>query len=588
MLSYLGIATSIGQAIDLPVIVRSLAVSMGFLKEDQLPLGIDKDFLLSLDSDLSVQNYSCQMVDNYECAWWKGSEPRILRSAHKLDASSIDKCLETHEKQLMSGVGPASHRVEIQQRAGRIGTPGPQSKCPKCREYISILSDTIQVIADANNLASTMLNSAETQWNIDMRRASTFNLLHEAAVIKEMGVSSASSETRIVDDAKSVAEKAQQELKRLQALPPTSHKWTWGESLSTADVLALARSGSRPKNRLHSGYDLSLKDGSQDGEVSSDRSMPKTLPMLNAWESASQVHLPDNTFPALTYFEKNKNLIYNPLGKTKPSASPVVATASGTLPELSAENVHLHTELSYGQEKESPDSVSPVPIEDEWSSAGGVQDGTMAGVESEKLAGGLVDVLGRNVMPETSAGGIEDMWESASDDEGENGVDGPTETTKGQKGDGPTGTMMAETSAGGIEDMWESASDDEGGCVIKGGIDKTSAVDIEAIEDVWTSASEDDVSSPIGDFSSQPTANSNFQVSPSRITIDRLQASFPLSNAWPDLESINRHSQNPTDSVLETPAPDSFRRYGPEDFSNLQDHMFEEKVSDSSDEDYDE
>ena len=95
-----------------------------------------------------------------------------------------------------------------------------------------------------------------------------------------------------------------------------------------------------------------------------------------------------------------------------------------------------------------------------------------------------------------------------------------------------------------VEDEWVSDSDGNG----NGGVQLNSAISAISMErvpeDEWVSATESD-----SDFmSSQPTVNSQMMVSQSRITL-----------------------------------PSTYRQYGPEDFSNLQDHMFEDKLSDSED-----
>ena len=59
ILSYIGVATSIGQIIHVPIIVRSLANSMALLHESQLPISFDSDFLLMLDIDMSDKDNKC-------------------------------------------------------------------------------------------------------------------------------------------------------------------------------------------------------------------------------------------------------------------------------------------------------------------------------------------------------------------------------------------------------------------------------------------------------------------------------------------------------------------------------------------------
>jgi hypothetical protein len=68
-----------------PIIVRSLAESFATLDEDQLPIGMDRDFMLTLDSDLAEQNSHCRRVDKYEKNWWIRSKQKDLDSVKVMD-----------------------------------------------------------------------------------------------------------------------------------------------------------------------------------------------------------------------------------------------------------------------------------------------------------------------------------------------------------------------------------------------------------------------------------------------------------------------------------------------------------------------
>lgn len=245
MLSFVGIGTSFGHPLDVPIVLRSLAASMAILEENDLPMGLDRDFLMTLDSDLSFQNPICQIVDEYDCAWWNGRKPRSLDLAKVMDRSSVFDCLEKHENQLIGNIEPiydisALPKTPILPLNADISANIPGSsttkpiKCRKCDKYSQILSNSLQDILDTHSFASTMLTCSETQWNIDMRRASTFNLLHEAVVIKEMANPMADKQSALPKGniIESVTEKAKRELVRLKSLPYTSYKWTWGEKLT--------------------------------------------------------------------------------------------------------------------------------------------------------------------------------------------------------------------------------------------------------------------------------------------------------------------------------------------------------------------
>jgi hypothetical protein len=70
----------------------------------------------------------------------------------------------------------------------------------------------------------------------------------------------------------------------------------------------------------------------------------------------------------------------------------------------------------------------------------------------------------------------------------------------------------------------------------------------------------------------------------SRITLNNSLPSFPLSDAWPVMDSDGE--SNATNLSLETPGPDPFRHFTSDDFSNLQDYMFEDKLTDSESDEF--
>ena len=101
VLSYVGVASSIGLAVELPIILRSLADSLALVDEKMLPLNFDQDFLLMLDIGAHNDDNDSQVVKKYERSWWIGKKPRNLDLIEILDKSSITRCLETHQHQLL-------------------------------------------------------------------------------------------------------------------------------------------------------------------------------------------------------------------------------------------------------------------------------------------------------------------------------------------------------------------------------------------------------------------------------------------------------------------------------------------------------
>jgi hypothetical protein len=555
VLSYIGFSTSIGHTLQVPIIVRSLADSIALLDEDDLPLPFDLDFKIMLDVDPSFQHRLCQLVDVYSSAWWKRNKPRTLDLADILDASSFRRLLDTHKEQLADAEDTT---WDIPPIPTSPKSPPPHSSansCPKCGHYSQILSNALQDLVNVHELSNTMVASHEAQWNISMRRASTFNLLHEAAVIKDVAhVAGSPSATPIIspdsvaETSNSVAEIARKNLSRLQSLPPSSHKWTWGERLSEKEVLDLARSGTRPKKKIHSGYDVSLIDGKRYGVDSSVPSMPKSSEIFSNSGAKSMDIIPElTTHISLPYFENKRFTSYDPLGKSRASSAGRneghINTSGGSRIDDTAIEDLWQPDHSEGPGM--PLAVSGVfdtNIEDLWEPENVIN--------SKKIE----DVRGSDAPAEA----IEDIWESDKDSTAEMrspSIDEVWEPDHNQ--DNPPED---------IEDLWEPASEQENPA--------------EDIEDLWEPASEEENSEAESEKnSSVPTANSQFMVSPSRITIPAGNRLFPLSDVWPDLDM--EVPTNAPNSSLETPAQIPYRRYGPEDFPDLQDHMFEDATSGS-------
>jgi hypothetical protein len=557
VLSRIGIATSIGHTLQVPIIVRSLADSIALLDEDDLPLAFDLDFKLMLDVDPSFQHSLCKLVDVYSSAWWKRNKPRSLDLADILEVSSFKRCLETHKHQLADAEDTTS---DIPSIPNSPKSPPPRTSgnsCPKCGHFSQILSNALQDLVNVHELSNTMVTSHEAQWNMSMRRASTFNLLHEAAVVKDVAdVAGSPSPTPVVspdsvaETTNSVAEIARKNLAHLQSLPPSSHKWTWGERLTEKEVLDLARSGTRPKKKIHSGYDVSLIDGKRYGGDSSIPSMPISTDILNISGPQSMDIIPElTTHISIPYFENKQFTSYDPLGKYTVLASASAGQNEGqgnTSGGSPTDNTAIE-DLWVSDHSDGPGNASAVSadietnIEDLWEPENVIN--------SEQIE----DVW----ESEAPAEAIEDIWESDKDSTAEMGspIDEVGDSDHNQE------NLPEE-----IEDLWEPASEQENS---------------EAeIEDLWEPASEQENSEAESEKnSSVPTANSQLVVSPSRITIPVSNRVFPLSDVWPDLDM-----EDPTiapNSSLETPAPIPFRRFGPEDFPHLQDHMFEDVNTDS-------
>src|SRR3979490_1147720 len=68
IMSWVGIATTIGLVIEVPILLRSLADSLADVNLDHLPLGFHPSLLAALDGGVATECPSC-LVDSYACDW---------------------------------------------------------------------------------------------------------------------------------------------------------------------------------------------------------------------------------------------------------------------------------------------------------------------------------------------------------------------------------------------------------------------------------------------------------------------------------------------------------------------------------------
>ena len=113
------------------------------------------------------------------------------------------------------------------------------------------------------------------------------------------------------------AKTAKEELICLQGLPASSYKWTWGATLTEKDVLSLNHSGTQPKNPVHSGYNILLKEGRQLGE--------DTYPSIPSFDGHYEDMLdkvnkepPNNLSANIPQISITNQLVYDPLSIPNP------------------------------------------------------------------------------------------------------------------------------------------------------------------------------------------------------------------------------------------------------------------------------
>ena len=98
IMSYVGIATSLGLVIEMPMVLQSLSVSLAAAPNADLPIPFDLGFIAMLDSGTNDSEFN-RIVKSYAMAWWKGAHKPT--DGGTLTAKNLEKCLKQHHHLLL-------------------------------------------------------------------------------------------------------------------------------------------------------------------------------------------------------------------------------------------------------------------------------------------------------------------------------------------------------------------------------------------------------------------------------------------------------------------------------------------------------
>ncbi|KAF8952217.1 hypothetical protein BDZ97DRAFT_2066652 [Flammula alnicola] len=272
IMSYIGIATGVGQIVEVPIILRSLADSLAMVSDADLPVEFDSAFIATLDVGTTEEQFG-RVVKEYHLSWWMMTRQPADRQL--LTAITLETCLTHYRLQLqMEATGSIVPKI-IPIPAFQPSTPDADADadCCRCEANHAIAADLVGKLRSLKNFASSMAELSRNEVATTTRRAAGFFILHETVILKEARTSGSASASDSADLSVSekrelsrqVAEAAEADLRRLQSMPPMSFKWTWGERLTKADVLDLRHFA---KQRLRSGYNTSIREAKLPGEFS--------------------------------------------------------------------------------------------------------------------------------------------------------------------------------------------------------------------------------------------------------------------------------------------------------------------------------
>jgi hypothetical protein len=306
-MAYAGMATATGQHLEIPIILRSLVTSLSLIPKADLPVPFDSAFIALLEVGTSDEEFG-RVVRTYAATWWNKKQKPAASSL--LNANNIHKCLDHHQEQLLKSNEPRKRLeprdievtvpYQIPEFVPRNGSDGADGagfqpvtiqigsdapvieRCEHCAKnnckVIGRLCATLFAeIQATHRFLSAMAVTSQGEVAVAARRCAGFYRLHERVQKKELLSESITMEgtgrgTEIQKTSRRVTEIAAGELERYRAMP-SSAKWTWGETLTKDEVLALKRVS---KQDVRTGYGTDLPPGILSGEYSATNTAPTT------------------------------------------------------------------------------------------------------------------------------------------------------------------------------------------------------------------------------------------------------------------------------------------------------------------------
>jgi hypothetical protein len=307
VMSYAGMATATGQYLHIPIILRSLVTSLSLILTGNLPVPFDAAFIALLEVGTGDEEFG-RVVKAYEYTWWdKSREPE---DSKLLNANNLDECLNFHDEQLLKSNEPrktvprqnievtlpfqtpdigadggaeagAEGGAEFQPIIVKVRGHDPEvEECEHCASNHCLIMHALCVtlfdeIKATQQFVSAMADSSRAEVSLASRRCAGFYRLHERAQEKELlsesiSVKATGRGTEVQKTSRRVAEIAAADLKRYKAMP-SSGRWTWGETLTKDDVLALRHIR---KQEVRTGYGTGLPQGTLSREFSATNIAP--------------------------------------------------------------------------------------------------------------------------------------------------------------------------------------------------------------------------------------------------------------------------------------------------------------------------
>ncbi len=169
-MQYVGVASSVGLPVQVPLMLRSLADSLAFVPESDLPIKIDKDFLAWMGS------FPYVAIPEHGMNWWASKAARKL-AGHHLQGSTLELCLEIY-RQTHANVRPQITLTPPPK-------PLPAARCIMCRELRVLYIQAAESLINLRNTAAANRDRLVAYGEMGRRRMAAAYELGELTQMKE-------------------------------------------------------------------------------------------------------------------------------------------------------------------------------------------------------------------------------------------------------------------------------------------------------------------------------------------------------------------------------------------------------------------
>lgn len=281
-MGYVGLATSIGLVIDIPIVVRSLADSLVVSSDDALPLTIDIGFMKVLAAGTNVDEFG-RVVNSYQLPWWEAQRKPV--DAILLGPNTVKQCLDHHRIALLRrGTEEILPIVTDPIFLPSLPMTATDSSCPSCERNCKLAMMLFTQVKSLKNITSAMVTSKKVNQDTAVQEASASFVLHGKAQSKESETQTLPfelpdpypGETQTACVSCHIWNTAMSQLVHgfSTASPAPESKWIGGPHLTKKEVLALVHID---HIRQNTAYGLNMPTGGLPGNFSSTNSSPGNI-----------------------------------------------------------------------------------------------------------------------------------------------------------------------------------------------------------------------------------------------------------------------------------------------------------------------